>query len=175
MENLKVAIIANTKSIAQFLILASVAIFLPFFFHLQWISGPIVNAVLIIALFVVGIRGALVLALIPSLMALVGGLLPVILAPVIPFIMVSNVILILTIEFIYKLIKKETSGYWIALVIAATLKYLFLYSSVSIITKLVLKNDIAIKVATMMSWPQFVTALFGGILAWLILKKFKSI
>jgi hypothetical protein len=175
MENLKATTTINTKSVAQFLILASVASFLPFFFHSQWISGPIVNAILIIALFVVGIRGALVLALIPSLMALAGGLLPVILAPVIPFIMVSNVILILTIEFIYKLMKKETSGYWMGLVIAAGLKYLFLYSSVNFIVKLVLKSDIAIKVITMMSWPQFVTALFGGILAWLLLKKFKSI
>jgi len=87
----------NVWAIAQFLGLAGVATLLPFFIHLQWITGPVINAILILILFLVGIRSALVVCLIPSLMALAGGLLPAILAPVIPFIMISNVIFVLSI------------------------------------------------------------------------------
>jgi hypothetical protein len=165
----------NVKSIAGFLTLAGVAILLPFFIHLQWISGPIVNAILIIALFLVGIRSALVLCLVPSLMALSGGLLPAILAPVVPFIMISNVILVLTIDWFYNNYKNEKIAYWLGVFFGAGLKFLFLILSVNIISGLLLKNELAVKVAQMMSWPQFATAITGGMIAWAILRWLKRI
>ena len=56
MFNVKEKVMAqvNTRAIAQFLGLASVATILLFFIHLQWITGPLVNAILIILLFLVG-------------------------------------------------------------------------------------------------------------------------
>ena len=101
----------NTQNLAKFIILAGVALFLPFLIHLQWITGPIINALLILILFLVGIRSALVVALIPSLMALAGGLLPAVLAPAVPFIMISNVIYILTIDRFYDRSKNSETGY----------------------------------------------------------------
>lgn len=165
----------NTKAIAQFLALAGVATILPFFIHLQWLTGPIVNAILILALFLVGIRSALVLCLIPSMMALVGGLLPAILAPIIPFIMIGNVILVLTIDWFYTNIKESSKGFVIGVVAGAALKFIFLFMSVSIISDLLIKQELAMKVAQMMSWPQFATALSGGMLAWIALKWLKRI
>jgi hypothetical protein len=165
----------NVKSIAGFLTLAGVAILLPFFIHLQWISGPIVNAILIITLFLSGIRSALVLCLVPSLMALSGGLLPAILAPVVPFIMISNVILVLTIDWFYDNYKNEKIGYWLGVFFGAGLKFLFLILSVNIISGLLLKNELAVKVAQIMSWPQFATAITGGMIAWAILRWLKRI
>lgn len=165
----------NAQTIAQFLGLASIATLLPFFIHLQWVTGPIVNAILIITLFFVGIRSALVLCFVPSLMALSGGLLPAILAPVVPFIMIGNVILVLTVEWIYNNLKETTKGYWFGVVVGAGLKFLFLFISVNLISKLLIKQELVIKVAQIMSWPQFATAVTGGMIAWLALKWLKRI
>ncbi|MDD4271774.1 MAG: hypothetical protein PHF50_03140 [Patescibacteria group bacterium] len=163
----------NVQSLTQFIALAGVALFLPFFIHLQWISGPIINAILILILFLVGIRSALVVALVPSLVALAGGLLPAILAPAVPFIMISNAIFILSLDRIYDWSKNMNRGYWLGVLIGAFLKFVFLYVSVSWITKLLIKQELAVKVAQMMSWPQFATAVMGGMIAWIILKWLK--
>ena len=160
----------DAMSVGKFLTLAGVATILPFFIHLQWLTGPIVNAILIILLFVVGIRSALLVCLIPSIMALSGGLLPAILAPVVPFIMISNVILVLSVEWFYEIFKNSEKGYWAGVLVGALLKFLFLFFSVNIIAKLLLKQDLAVKVAQMMSWPQFATAILGGAIAYAVLK-----
>jgi len=163
----------NVQTLTEFVGLAGIALFLPFFIHLQWISGPIVNAILILILFLVGIRSAMVVALVPSLMALAGGLLPAILAPVVPFIMISNALFVLTIDWFYNKTKDSNKGYWLGVIIAAAVKFIFLYFSVSWITKLLIKQELAVKVAEMMSWPQFATAVIGGMIAWVILKWLK--
>ena len=163
----------NVQALTQFLFLAGLAIILPFYLHLQWLTGPIINAIFILILFLVGIRSALAVALIPSLMALSGGLLPAVLAPVVPFIMIGNVIFILTIDWFYQRFKNDQQGYWAGVIIGAGLKFIWLFSSVSLISKLLIKQELTVKVAQMMSWPQFATAVIGGMLAWLILKWFK--
>jgi len=165
----------NAQALTNFLFLVGVATVLPFYLHLQWITGPVINAIFILVLFLVGIRSALVVALVPSLMALAGGLLPAILAPVVPFIMISNVIYILVIDRIYEFSKDRLTGYWLGVFIAATVKFLFLFSTISIIAKLLIKQELTIKVAQMMSWPQFTTALMGGMIAWIFLKWLKRI
>jgi len=165
----------DTRAIAKFLGLTVVATLLPFFIHLQWITGPVINAILILILFLVGIRSALVVCLIPSLMALAGGLLPAILAPVIPFIMISNVIFVLSIEWIYNQSRNEAKGYWLGVLVGAGLKFLFLLASVNLIGRLLIKQELTIKVAQIMSWPQFATAVAGGLIAWAVLKWLKRI
>lgn len=163
----------NVQSLTQFVGLAGIATALPFFIHLQWLTGPIINAILILVLFLVGIRSAMVVALVPSLMALAGGLLPAVLAPAVPFIMISNAIFILSIDRIYGWSKNSSRGYWFGVLIGAILKFLFLYFSVSFISRLLIKQELAVKVAQMMSWPQLATAILGGMIAWIILKWLK--
>lgn len=163
----------NVQSLTQFVGLAGLATALPFFIHLQWFTGPIINAILILVLFLVGIRSAMVVALIPSLMALADGLLPAVLAPVVPFIMISNAIFVLSIDRIYDWSKNSNQGYWTGVLIGAILKFVFLYLSVSWITKLLLKKELAAAVAKMMSWPQLATAILGGMIAWVVLKWLK--
>lgn len=164
----------NVKALVQFTGLAGIAMFLPFFIHLQFITGPIVNAILILALFLSGVRSALILALVPSLMALAGGLLPAILAPAVPFIMIGNAIFVFTIDYFYRL-RMNVSGYWSGVLIGAILKFSFLHLSVGWITKLLLKQELAAAVAKLMSWPQFATALAGGMIAFAVLKWLKRI
>jgi len=163
----------NVNSIAQFAGLASVAMFLPYLIHIQWITGPIVNAVLILTLLKFGFRNAITLAVVPSLMALSGGLLPIILAPVVPFIMISNMILILCVDWAYNNFKDKKKGYWTGVIVGAGLKFLFLFLSVNIISGLLIKQELAIKVAQMMSWPQLYTALLGGVIAWGVWRRIK--
>ncbi len=163
----------NAQALTAFIGLAGIATALPFFIHLQWITGPIINAIFILVLFLVGIRSALVVALIPSLMALSGGLLPAILAPVVPFIMIGNAIYVLAIDRIYDWSKNSVSGYFKGILAGSILKFAFLYLSVSWIAKLLIKQELAAAVAKMMSWPQLVTAIIGGAIAWVILKWLK--
>jgi len=165
----------DVKAMANFLVLASVAAVLPFFIHSQWITGPIVNAILILTLFLAGIRSALVLALIPSVVALSSGLLPAVLAPAVPFIMIANAILVFTADWFYRNFKDDVRGYWLGVGAGALLKFLFLFTSVKIISGLLIKQELALKVAEMMGWPQLTTALTGGIIAWLILRWLKRI
>ena len=163
----------NTNSIAQFAGLASIAMFLPFILHIQWITGPIVNAILILTLLKFGFRNAIVLATVPSLMALSGGLLPIILAPVVPFIMISNMILISCVDWAYNNFEDNRKGYWFGVLLGASLKFVFLFLSVNIISGLLIRQELAVKVAQMMSWPQLYTALLGGVIAWGVWKRIK--
>ncbi len=163
------------QAIANFVALAGIATFLPFVYHVQSVTGPIINAILILAIFLVGIRSALVICLIPSLMALSGGLLPAVLAPVVPFIMISNVILVLCVDYFYRKTNNKQFGYWTGVVTGAGLKFAFLLLSVQFISNLLIKQSLAVKVAQMMSWPQFATAVAGGLLAWGVLRGIRKI
>src|SRR3989339_221697 len=165
----KVLTRVNMVVIVQFLGLAGLASVLPFYIHIQWITGPVINAILIIALFLLGIRSAFLFCLVPSLMALSGGLLPPILAPIVPFIMIGNIVYILTIETVYNYFKDNDRGIFLGVLSGSVLKFLFLFLSVNI------KQELLEKVADMMSWSQLATALTGGMIAFLILKWLKRI
>jgi len=175
MLNIKEEVLAevNTKALVSFIALSGAATILPFFIHVQLLTGPIINAIFVLALFLVGIRSALVICLIPSLMALSGGLLPAILAPVTPFIMIGNAIFVLVIDWFYNNAKDSNKGYWLGVILGAVLKFTFLFLSVSFISRLLIKQELAVKVAEMMSWPQFATAVLGGMIAWAALKWLK--
>ncbi len=177
MQYLKKLTLAQVDAlfIARFLGLASIAILFPLYIHVQWFTGPIINAILVISLFLVGIRGTVIICLVPSMMALASGLLPAILAPIVPFIMISNVIFIFVVDWLYRNFKDAQIGYWLGVVFGAGFKFLFLFASISYINNLLIKKELTIKVAQMMSWPQFATAVAGGMLAFLALKWLKRI
>ena len=172
---IKIGTLIDVRSVSTFLGLAGLTILIPFFIHLQWLTGPFVNAMLIITLFILGIRSALILCLIPSLMALSGGLIPPFLAPAVPFIMISNVIYILCIDWLYNNFKDNASGYWWGVFVGSTAKFLFLLFSMNFIARIMTKSEWTAKVAQMFSWPQLATALIGGMIVWVILKWLKRI
>lgn len=135
----------------------------------QWITGPLVNATLFIAVVIVGLRGAIIVALVPSVIALSIGLLPAILAPLIPFIMLSNVTLAAVFD------RLRLRNYWLGMIAASIAKFILLYAAAIFVTTYFLQNPVATKLAQMFSWPQLATALAGGILAWAFLKAIKRI
>ncbi len=163
----------NVTALAQLLVLSGVAIFLPFFIHLPFLTGPIVNAVLILILFLTGRRNAILVSCLPSLMALIGGLLPLALAPAVPFIILSNIILVVIIDEFYKSWRDDFKGYWLGVLAGAVLKFVFLFFSVNILAAFFLKEPALKAVSQLFGWSQLVTALLGGLIAWGVLKFLK--
>ncbi len=155
-----------TKELVKFSIVLSLAIIFPFF-HNQLITGPIVNALLFISVILFGFQRAVFIALIPSVIAMSVGLLPAVLAPMVPFIMMGNILLI----WVFNLLKKR---YWIGVAVGSFLKFLFLYASSYAVINLVIKKELAFKIVEIMSWPQLLTALAGGAIAYFVLKFIKK-
>ena len=159
---------ARTIVTIQFITLLSIATIAPLF-HQQWVTGPIVNAMFLIAVALLGAQTAIILALLPSTIALSVGLLPAVLASMIPFIIISNTILILGFNFL------RAKNFWAGVVVGSVLKFAFLWSTSFVVINLLLKQELATKVSSMMSWPQLATALIGGVVAYVFLKSIKKI
>lgn len=169
MENIKSNLLAklNLKSIAWFVVLMAIVAFVPHYIHNQFVTGPIVNATLFLGTVILGTGNAILIGLIPSVVALVSGLLPAPLAPMVPFIMISNAILVLVFSYTRKI------NYWAGVFGGTLFKYAFLYLTSTIVVNLVSNHNIALKAAAqMLTWPQIVTALAGGIIAFGIIKIF---
>jgi hypothetical protein len=154
-------------TLANFLVILGVAVIIPMF-HNQFATGPIVNAVLFVSIIILGLEKTLFICLIPSVIAMSVGLLPPVLAPMVPFIMISNVLMV----FVFFYTKKI--NYWVAMVLSSFIKFVFLYISSFAVVNLVIKKDLATAIITMMSWPQLLTALAGGVLAYFFLKFIKK-
>ena len=170
MEKVKVLGLQNVKvkMLAQFASLLAIAVILPLF-HQQWLTGPLVNAILFIAVVLLGSQNAIIMGLLPSTIALAAGLLPAVLAPMVPFIIISNTIMIVAFD------KAKDKNFWVGIVGASVLKFIFLWSTSYLVILLLLNKEIAAKVSAMMSWPQLVTAIAGGVIAYVFLKSIKKI
>lgn len=166
MEKIKVLALKkeNILILIQFVVLVGVATVAPLFKQ-QIITGSIVNATLFIAAMSLGIRGAILVGIVPSLISLSVGLLPLALAPMVPFIIASNAILIFVFNYLHN------KNYWLRIISAGFLKFIFLFGTSTIIIDLFLKKEIAHSIARMMSWPQLLTALLGGLLAYIFSKR----
>ena len=89
------------SDVGIFTLVSGITLMAPFF-QQQAITGIIVNAMLFVATALLGVRMAIVLAFLPSVIALSLGTLPAPLAPMIPYIMVSNVLLVFVFDFFQK-------------------------------------------------------------------------
>jgi hypothetical protein len=164
MENVLIKRKELLIAVFQFLLVLGIIIGAQFFSN-QFITGTIVNALLISSVVLLGLRQSFGIAIIPSLFALGFGFLPSVLAPFIPFIIVANIILILCFYFL------KDKNYWFGVIIGSIFKFSFLFFSSSII----FGNSLPAKVLEMMAYPQLFTALMGSILAFIILKSLKKI
>ena len=113
---------------------------------------------------IIGPMEAILLGLMPSAIALSTGLLPIALAPMVPFIMIGNAVLVVLFHYL------RGQNFALRLGLSALLKFAFLHFSVVFIMSALLQNEIVSKLAIMMSWPQFVTAVIGGIIVYPIIK-----
>lgn len=159
----------------QLSIFVAIVVVAPYFSN-QLITGSIVNALLFISVSVLGLESAFLLCLIPSLISIYTGLLPLALAPMIPFIMTGNALMVLTFS---KLTLRQGSGqatrsFWFGAIPAALIKYFFILSVGMILANSVLHGT-AKAVMLMINWPQLATAIAGAAIAFLFLKTINSL
>lgn len=154
---------SKTNSAVWLVALIGIAMLAPIF-HQQMLTGSVVNATLFVGTIVLGWRAGTFVGFVPSAIALSVGTLPPVLAPMVPYIMISNVILVLTFNFL------KDRNFWLAVGSASFMKFLFLFSISSLVMNLLLKKELAGAAAAMMSWPQLITALAGGAIAWTFLR-----
>ena len=140
----------------------------------QPITGPLINAMFFITTTVFGWLAGVTLGCLTPLIALVRGQLPPIFAPMIPFIAASNALLILVYFFIKsgfkfsgtrKLNPLKRVEIYLAIIVAAVVKFLFLSISVKILLPILISHNIPHKLTIMMTIPQLITALIGGVIA----------
>jgi len=155
-------------TISKFILILGLAIFAPII-GMQSVTGIMVNALLFIGTVVLGVRGAMLIAIVPSIVSLSIGFLPMVLAPMVPFIIAGNIILILSFNWICR------KSFWYGIITASIAKSAFLYGTSFLVTSLILKSEIANKAASIMGYPQLLTALAGGVVAFLFLKMIKRI
>lgn len=155
-------------SVGTFLIALGGLIILPLF-HNQFFSGPLVNAVLLIVTVMLGLRAGIVLSFVPSVMALLGGLLPALLMPFLPFIMAGNILLVVIFHYL------RLKNFWLGAVAGAIVKFAFLTAAIQIFFRFLIHKPIVQVIAYMMSWNQLYSALLGALIAFVFLKFIKRI
>ncbi|EQB87026.1 uncharacterized membrane protein YuzA (DUF378 family) [Clostridium punense] len=130
----------------------------------QFFVGPIINSILILTTILCGLKwGICTGALTPILAWLVGQLLPP-MAPFIPFIVMGNIIYVI----LFASVSKIRYGSYLGILLGSFGKYLFLSLSASKLVTLLGVNipaKVLAKLTIMMSTPQLITGLAGGILA----------
>lgn len=169
MSKLKILIIKNEKLIilTEFITLLTMISIAPLIKN-QLITGTIVNSILFVSIATMGKRAAISISIIPSFIALFSGILLPIMIPIIPFIIMGNILLVIIFDLLNK------NNYWKAIILASLIKFLFLFTTSYLIFNIILEKEIARKILFTMGPIQFITAVSGGILAFLIIKIFKK-
>ncbi len=156
------------SSSARFVLLVTLAMLITSMGLSQWITGPLVNALLLLTVGWAGVSQAILVGMLTPLGAAVRGVLPLPLLAMIPFIALGNAVLV----SVYAGLQRKHKA--LALVVAAVAKFALLYAAVTLLTVRPLHlmiggnaQALALPEAMvqMMSWPQLGTALAGGLLA----------
>lgn len=127
----------------------------------QWITGTIVNAVLFVACYRVGIVNAVFVGLLPSSIALMRGLLPMPMYAILPYIMLANAAMVSSFALI------KVNSVMVRVISASLLKFGILFFAISYFV------SVPVTISQMMTWPQLITALAGGLLAMATIKVFR--
>ena len=167
----------NTTKVAGTLLLLTLAVAIPGLGQPQYITGPLVNALLIITVETMGVAAALWVGVAPSVVAWGSGVLPAPLVVMIQFIVAGNAILAATHGVLRRV------NYWLGVVVGAVLKSAWLWLTVNFATArpFSMQIDGAVRPVSipaamfaMMTWPQLATALAGAALAFGVLKALRA-
>lgn len=142
----------------------------------QFVVGSAVNLVLIVAAVIGGLYSGICVAVISPFVAYFFGIGPQ-LIPMIPFIALGNLALVLVWSLICKGKEKQYIRLAVSAFSGAIVKFGVLYASIVLIAVpyiLDINEKQAEKFTAMFSWPQLVTALIGGVLAFAVLPPLKK-
>jgi len=135
----------------------------------QPFTGPLINAMLIFTVQILGLPAALILGTITPAAALIRGQLPPVMAPMLPFIALGNGLMSAVFHLVFisgKLPAPVFKIKWyLAIITSSSIKFLWLYFSVIFILPVIFGHELPAPVAAMMALPQFMTALAGGIIS----------
>jgi hypothetical protein len=140
-----------------------------------FLVGSIVNLGLLLATETTGLWAGIVIALAAPITAWLQQHLP---SPtMIPAVMAGNIILVVLFWLATRKGGKQSGMRWLGLVIGAAAKMAFLYFAIGAIVGTLgkLPAVAAAFIRFSFSWPQFVTAIIGGILSSLIASRIKPL
>ena len=132
-----------------------------------FLIGSLVNSCILIAVDKANLTGALAIAVVTPFMAYVQQLLllPLFILPV----AIGNSLL----AALYWLLRKRPT--WVKIGVAAAGKGLVLYGCFALLLSMIAIPQSAAKaILFVMSWPQFVTGVFGGLIAYAVNKRLPS-
>lgn len=161
-NQLQEKVISQTHPLTQKILFSLILLFIvsiSFLVNNQFIVGSLVNAGLLLTCMYFGMPAALFIGIIPSCMALIRGILPSFMLPAIPFIIVSNWIFVSSYSYLQR---RKIAG----IIFASLLKFLFLFCVSRFIISQFIPAPALSVFLIMMSWPQLVTALTGGFIAY---------
>jgi hypothetical protein len=141
----------------------------------QFITGPIINAILIIATLYIGLVSGSIIAILSPIFALVINPSPILLAvPIMtPLIILANLIIVVSASYFKE--KNLISG----LILGSILKSAFLWLCVSFVALPYFATGLAPKLKmaaqTAFSYNQLITALIGSFVAYMIWLRLKTV
>ncbi|MCX6063792.1 MAG: hypothetical protein NTV26_06400 [Caldiserica bacterium] len=147
----------------------------PFNFVNLFLVGSVVNLGLLLATETTGLWAGIVIALAAPVTAWIQQHLP---SPtMIPAVMAGNLILVIVYWLATWKGSRRSWKRWLGLLVGAAAKMAFLYYAIGVIvgTLSALPPVMATFVRFSFSWPQFVTAVIGGVLSSLIARRIKPI
>jgi hypothetical protein len=133
----------------------------------QPITGPVVNAMLILSAAFAGPISGIIIGLLTPLIAFMRGILAAPLAPMIPFIVIGNGTLVLLFWLGRRFIK-NLIGSVAGIVTGSVIKFLILSAAVNLIV------SVPEPVAQAMQLPQLLNALIGGVIALIVERAIKA-
>lgn len=171
----------NTKALAQAAILLAICIISQFFKNLSvYITGPVINACLIICVLTAGLSWAIVLSVITPVTSFIITGSPIMSAipVIIPCVMAGNILLVVAVALL-KDKPNKSIGFWLSMITGSVAKALFMGIVIAlIIIPSLLPEAMLPKMSvfqTTFSVTQLITAFIGSALAyiiWLPLKKY---
>ena len=166
----------SSKYTAQLAILTSFTISFELIGLPQPITGPFINAILLLTAMIINTTAGVLLGCITPIVALLRGQLPAALASIVPCIILANAILVIIfckIHTLFRVPDYTTKRYLIntlALFCASLCKFLLLAFSAKILLPIVFGTVLPEIFITAMTFPQFFTAMVGGIFALFLFK-----
>lgn len=147
----------------------------------QFVTGSIVNLILLVSVFIIGIYGGVTIAVLSPILAFLAGIGPAFIQ-IIPFIAIGNVLFVtiawlIAKSYIAKVNKRGFVVSSIGLISASVVKFLFLWLGLVIIALPLIpgiKEKQAAVIGASFSWPQLITAMIGSILAMMIIPHLKK-
>lgn len=142
----------------------------------QLVTGSLVNSILIITVLTAGTAGGILTAIISPFLAFLLGIGPKFL-PFVPIISLGNFAIIIIFAFIMKRLNLNSYLQWgLAIVLGAAIKFTVLFFGIvkGVLPILVLPKNKSAVIAASFGATQLITALIGGIIAFIIVSILKK-